>query len=367
MIWIIEGDFKNKFEVIKKSKILLTILVFILLSLFSLSYSSDIELGLNQVRLVLYFLTIFVIATSIKKEDINTIITAFLAGMFVSEVIAYGVFFEFWQFKHATPQNPSPFMVHIEYSVFMAFTSVLLLNRILSKRYTLNEKLIFFFFFLTVTGNLFLATGRTGQVSLIAGIIVLTIIHYRMGLKSLIASFLILSVIFISAYNVSDSFNKRVYQAKTDIEKLIEGDFNTSWGLRVAYWLTTIEILKENPLIGVGIGDYIVETKNILKNEKFEIFSEDAKSFLSRKHPHNQYLLVLIQFGIIGLFFFSFLIYSILKLDIEDEELKELSILFCTIYFVGCLAEPLLIKQFTLSLFVIFIGLFSIQSTKKTL
>jgi len=228
----------------------------------------------------MYFLALFVIATSIKKEQIQSIITAFLLGMFISEIIAYGVFFELWTFKNATVENPSPFMMHIDYSVFMAFTSLLLLNRIFANHYELKEKLVYAFFFLTVTGNLFLAQGRTGQVALIAGVFVMTIIHYRVTLKSVLISTLLLSSLFTIAYNVSDSFKMRAHDGLSDIQKITNMNLNSSWGVRVAYCITTYDIVKENPLLGVGLGDYMDQTALVLETKEYPYLSEATKDFI---------------------------------------------------------------------------------------
>lgn len=363
LIWILEGDFKRKISQIKENKILVSILLFLSVSTISLIFSQNIDQGLNTMRLNLYMLVVFVIATSLDKKYISTVITSFLLGMFMSEIIAYGVFFELWQFKHATPSNPTPFMIHIEYSVFLAFTALILLNRLVSQKYSNKEKLVIFLFFISVTGNLFITAGRTGQVSLIAGIIVLFIVHYRFTLKSLTASLLVLLTIYLTAYNISNTFNTRVNQAKSDINQVLNNNYLSSWGLRVAYWIVTYDIVKENPL-GIGLGDYVDSVKeNLQENERG--FSNATVNFMSDNHPHNQFLLVTLQMGILGLLILINIIYRIIKQENNNKELKELSILFITVYFVSCLAEPLLIKQFSLTLFVLYVGLFAIKKENK--
>jgi len=82
-------------------------------------------------------------------------------------------------------------------------------------------------------------------------------------------------------------------------------------------------------------------------------------------HPHNQYLFILLQMGAIGLILFLYMIYQVFNLKIDNPEIKELSVLFGVIYFVSCIPEPLLAKQFTIGLFVLFIGLFSIESSTE--
>ncbi len=361
LLWIIEGDFQRKYEQIKSSKLLLAILFFLFFSILSITWTENLTVGMKGFRLDMYFFALFVIATSVKKEQVHSIISAFLLGMFISEVIAYGVFFELWTFKHATVQNPSPFMMHIDYSVFMAFTSLLLLNRIFANHYELKEKLVYVFFFLTVTGNLFLAIGRAGQVAFIVGVFVMSIIHFRITIKSILISTLLLYSIFTTAYNVSDSFKMRANAGLSDIQKISDMNLNSSWGIRVAYYIVTYDIFKNNPIIGVGLGDYKDQTALMLETQEYPYLSEDTKKFMKKFHPHNQYLFILLQMGIVGLILFLYIIYQVFKLKIDNLEIKELSILFATIFFVGCIPEPLLAKQFTLGLFILFIGLFSIE------
>jgi O-antigen ligase len=361
LVYIIEGNFKEKIKQIKQNKVLIALLLYIMCSFLYIFVSEDIEMGLKMIRLNTYMLTVIVIATTIKEDKIFHIIGIFLIGMFISEIIAYGVFFEFWKFKDTTSFNPSPFMMHMDYSIFMAFTSLLLLNKLFFNKYSYKEKLIYLFFFLTVTGNLFLATGRTGQVAYIGGIIVLSILHFKISWKSFFLSLLLLSSIFTTAYKLSNSFQIRVQNSIDDIEKIQKFDFSGSWGIRSAYWITTYNILQEHPF-GVGIGDFELIVEKELKKDKYLFLNEETKKFMGKVHPHNQYLLILLQMGVVGIIIFFYFIYQILKLEIKNKELKYLSILFIVIYSMGFMGEPLFLKQFTLSLFVLFIGLITIKT-----
>jgi len=358
LLWLLEGDYKKKWLKIQKEKSLLFLLLFIFVSLLSVLWTQNMDDAYRPLRMFTYFGSAFVIATSLDKKHIYTIITAFLYGMLISEIIAYGVYFELWHFKHATPQNPSPFMFHIDYSVFLAFTSILLLNRVVSQRYTLKEKIPIALFFVTVTGNLFLSIGRTGQVALIVAVVVMSILHFRLSLKTLFLSFVFLLSLYSLAYFSSPNFQTRVTLAQDDISKLVHSDFDSSWGIRTLFWITTAHIVQENPF-GVGIGDFKDASRDELQNKKYDkLISKETKEFMSHTHPHNQYLLILLESGWIGIFtFFAFLL-SFIRLKIEDAELKELSLLFMTIFMASFLAEPLFLKQFTVALFALFVGLF---------
>lgn len=364
IIWLIEGNFKEKFTLIKSNKVLVIFSFYIFIELLSLLWTSNYKGGLHALRLILYFITMYVIATSLNKSSIDKIISAFLSGMFISEIIAYGVFFKLWHFNFATPQNPSPFMMHIDYSVFLAFTSILLLYRLLSKKYPIKERILFAIFFFTVTGNLFLATGRTGQVALLVALTILSIMHYKFSIKSIIMALLLISTIYSMAYIASDSFKMRSNSTIYEIKEATHNNLSTSAGERLAFWITTYHIALEHPF-GVGLGDYKDATKAEVQKPFYkEMLNTEKIAFMSDSHPHNQYLLILLQSGVVGLIVFFYFIYNFFRLKIEDKEIKELSVLFGTIYFVSCLAEPLFVKQFTLALFILFMGIFFSASIK---
>ena len=365
-VWLIERDFKRKFEQIKSSKVLVLIGIFYLIVVVSAVLSSNTDTALKFVRLYAYWIIIFVIATSLKREYISSVITAFLLGMLVSEIIAYGVFFDIWKFGNATKEYLSPFMMHIDYSVFLAFTSMILFNRIISKDYSFKEKLFLFLFFCSTTGNLFLSVGRTGQVAFIFAIVVMFFLYYKLHIKTIIYSFLSLLIIFTIALNSSDMFKKRVDLAKTDIEKIIDGDLYSSWGIRVAYWMVSYEILKDNPILGVGIGDYKEAIVQTLQKEKFDSFPKKMKDFMKEYHVHNQFLMVIIQTGLIGIIIIILLFYNLLKISLHAKnEYKNIFVLFLIIYFISCMADPLWYKQFTLVLWTLVIGLVVVNMDKE--
>ncbi|MBL4577843.1 MAG: O-antigen ligase family protein, partial [Flavobacteriales bacterium] len=64
---------------------------------------------------------------------------------------------------------------------------------------------------------------------------------------------------------------------------------------RWEFWKTGLNVLKKNPLLGVGTGD--------VYNNMLAQYEADASLLVPayRKHPHNQYLSIALAFGLIGL------------------------------------------------------------------
>ena len=97
--------------------------------------------------------------------------------------------------------------------------------------------------------------------------------------------------------------------------------FDTQWG---AHYLTSFQIFKDHKLIGSGLKTY----RYICNLEKYDEIESANRDFRCSTHPHNFYLEVLSEGGILGFVIFIFLIYlfflSILK--IENKDKKALSI-----------------------------------------
>ena len=188
-------------------------------------------------------------------------------------------------------------------------------------------------------------------------LVVMSFLKLKLSLKSLLLSLLLVVSIFTSAFYMSYSFQLRALQAKSDIEKvIINSDYTTSLGIRAAYWITTYNILKENPLLGVGIGDFRVATTKELENKRYD--EGFNKSFMSINAPHNQYLLILLQTGLIGFGIFLYFIYKFITLYIENKSIKELSVLFAVIIFITFLTNAYLLNHTTRALFIMFCGIF---------
>jgi O-antigen ligase len=364
LLWIFEGDFKRKLNQIKSSKALVALIFFVSFILLSMFWTKELIENKREIRLLLYYFTTLVIATSFNPRFTEKAISSFVLGMFISVAIGYGVFFGLWEFKHATAQNLSPFMYHLEYSLFLAFVSILLLNKLFYNHYTNGMKMVYFLLFLFFLVALFLGMGRTGQVAFIVGLVVLSVIRFELSLKTILLSFMLIASILTFAFFTSNTFQERVYKGKSDIEKMVQNqDYTTSLGIRVAFWKTTYGIFKDNPLLGVGVGDFKLAVSKELKKEKYN--TGFYKEFMTSQSPHNQYLLVLVQVGIIGFGLFVYLLYQFVKIPIKNREIKAINILFATILFTSFMTDTFLRAQFSLTLFAIMFGIFVANSTLK--
>ena len=352
LFWIFEGNFDEKIKKIRSEKAIFFWLIFFGLNLLSLLWSANISEGMHTLKY--YFaitVTLIVFYTSLKPRFITHVLIAFLLSMFISEILLYGVFWEWWTFEKSTPTNPSPIMHHIIYSIFVATTIFFLLWQLFDPRVSRNIKILESFFLLSTTANLFLNGGRTGQLAFLFAIFVFISIYYGFKKKYIALTLLAVFFLFFSAYKVSPVFNKRVHEGISDVQRIIKGDLNNSWGLRIAMKIVSLEIIKNHPAFGVGIGDIL---------DEFQTYRADSEmkkyDFLKKIiHVHDQFLQTTIQTGIIGLFLFVAFLYYLFNTTFSDPLTKAVFCAILTVFLFSFFTDVPL-RNYTSGLFGFVIG-----------
>ena len=385
LLWLIEGDFQKKLTIFKEEKIvwifltigLLTLISALLSDSMSHSFLAGEKKSLLRVIFSHYILIPFVsiiFITSIKKEYLKYIISAFLLAILFSEIISYLIFFELidvnmLQAKHllyaeASLKNPTPFMHHTEYSIFLSIASILLINKLLHTKNRLYQ--IFILLFLTsATINLFINGGRTGQISYLLAISTYMFFYFKFNIKIIISTLLVLSSVVLLAYNFSPTFHKRSHMALQNIEQISQGNYNTSWGRRVASTKVTLDYLLSSPerfILGAGAGDtrqvYLAHVKKHFNKN----ISEPIKILA---HLHNQYLEYWMDGSLIAfLLFLSFFI-ILMRLAVPILYKPSLYAFAVIVAFASATDIPLFRYQPAM-LFMLLIGYFMLISREKT-
>lgn len=355
--WLFQGNFREKFLLYKQNLLLISFFIFLILHIISIPFASSIEFALDYIAKYRHFLIILPIYSSLRKEYLKHILSAFLLGMFVSELLSYGIFFELITYKNILPSDPSPFMDHVSYSVYLAFTSILLLTRLIDQ--TENNaaiKIFYAIFFLSSTTNLFINGGRTGQVTFIILIFISVFSSLKCKVSSLAISIgLILGVLFLS-YNFSPNFKNRTEQAYIGLEKMIYEDNYKADGFtqRVSLWIVGLDDFQDNFLFGKGIGSDTRDISFYAKNRGFDPI------FLSNfGDHHNMFLITALQFGIVGLLSILFIFYSVFTLKFESNVNKILNLTFIVGFFLWSFGNTTFHTMNPMVFFALFAGVFN--------
>ncbi len=342
--------------------------IFILYTLASIGWNGINGYQLGDATHYLQWIAIFGVAIFVTnhRDSVNSIISAFLIGMLISEILSYGMYFGLWEINGKGASEPTPFMMHIDYSVYIAVAALILLNRVFSDRYNLKVRIIMAIFFITMSGNLFINGGRTGQVAFIIAIFVAFFLHFKFTIKNLLYAFAIVSLILTIAFYSSNKFQTKLKSASSDIQLLSKNDYESSWGRRVGMFKIAPDLIKEAPIFGSGINSQKEVVSKFINENNPSYFIKPTKEFLKKNHLHNQFLQTIVELGIVGLILLFTIFYTIFKFKILNKEFKELKYIFLTIFIIGCMPEPLFLKQFTNMLFILFIGiLFGLHLNNK--
>lgn len=350
-LWLFSGDYKNKFNMIFRSTLMIASIVFYLIHVLGMLWTEDFLWGFRILKKNVDFLIYLpVLYTIVKKEYIKYYISAFLLAISITEVLSYLIWFEIIPpFKYASVYNPSPFMSHISYNPILAFAIYLLSHEVLMN-YKLSKvkRYLYAFFSISMSINMFITGGRAGQV-MFFGVIAILFFQYFNGqkIKSILLFSITSSLIFLTAYQSSNIFHDRVNSAVSDIQNY-SSNKATSVGLRLTFTINSWELILKNPLIGQGTGDFPNEYKKInLKN---------TPNLPNTTNPHNMYTLILAQLGSIGLISFLAIFYYQLKFALKSKDgfIKDIGIAMPLLFLLIMWSDSYLLGHYTSLMYVLF-------------
>jgi O-antigen ligase len=347
IFFLIHGDYKNQFNIIKSNRVAIASLLFFGLHLVGLIWTFDMEWGLHIVKKEWKFLMLPIFMMYVRSEHVKYYIYAFISAMTISEITSYGIWFELIPaFGDATTVNPTPFMTHITYNPLLAIAIYIIASdTIFNENHSSIKKYIYWIFLFTMTVNMFITGGRSGQIMLLVVIGILSFQYFNVHFFKATAASLIISMsVFFTAYEYSDIFHQRVDLA---IENTVNYEQNktSSVGQRISFAINGFYIFSENPIIGVGTGDLPMEMHKSHKVHTPEVRAPN--------NPHNMYIMMLVQFGLTGLLSLLWLFYVQIKHALSNSNLtmKRLGIALPILFFVANFGESYLSVHATSLLF----------------
>ncbi len=324
LIWVVSSSLKTKRDTLKKNKgYLLPFLLYFLFNGLSLLYSHNTELAWKDIEGKLSFLLIPVVVFSLsdlnlKRVKNSLLFFAFLvmimtATAFVISLLSFGTI-------KANQELAGLVGMHASYlSLYLSFSIFIFLDKYLLTRNKLHLVLVVLSFIALV----FLAS-RIVFLGISAVFFIWFVIR-RFSWKAF--SILCISLFVMAAISWSYSPIKSRLIEAIDFDDRVELDTNPeehrtlgrTYGgraIRVAIWDCAIDVVKENWLTGVGIGDVHDALQASYKNRAFE-FAWRYNNF----NAHNLFIETLIAFGLIGLMTVLLLFYQSFRLAFHSNTL----------------------------------------------
>lgn len=360
ILWIFEANFKEKLKLIVKNKLIITFVVFIIYSYITILWSEYTKEAIHHVNRYFYYFVFIFIFTSLKKEFIIKTIVAFLLGMFLSEIIMYGIYFDFWttSYSEKYPGNiPRAFMWHTQYSILIAFTVLLTANKLFFKNDNNILKTLYILLLIITLLSLSLSGGRIGLVIALSSLLLITLYSFKYIAKKAVVILLGTLLILSISYNYINLFKHRVNMVYNDISKVLLNDnYASSLGVRIALIDLGLQISNENILFGVGIKDNLdkkVEYAQKEENKNYKFLASTSH----KMHFHNEYIQILTSIGLVGLILFLYFLYALVTIRIKSLEFSNLKLILFTTILLGMMASTILYNRHIIAFIALFIGI----------
>lgn len=180
-----------------------------------------------------------------------------------------------------------------------AFSSTILL--FYQKHLCSKYKAVFFIASIIILSNCFFIT--TSRSAYVAGLILAICFTIYAEKKKSIFFAPIACLIFTGILYLSPTPHSQIKKVWSEIVNVNTTSTITSSGARLVFWQNTIPIIKKTPLAGHGLKSMALEYKK-------EIDGQNGWESTITRDPHNQYLLILVEQGAVGLIiFFCFIFY----------------------------------------------------------
>jgi O-antigen ligase len=295
LCWIASGRYGEKWGALRTNPFVLIpcglFLLYLAGSAYSVGDAKDILRALDKAAVIL--LVPVLVALQPPRQFQDRAVCAFMVAMLLtlalSLLVWLGLVPEGGVIK-GIREDPSVFKMHITHGVLMAFAALLFTLKASEARHQGIKLFLALAAALAAFDALFLVHGRTGQLVLLtlAAYALISWLRWR-GLLTAVA----LGSAFAATVSAlpSSALHERVESTIAEIQDWRSGKPVQLRNMRLETWGNSLEIVRENPLLGVGTGGFAAAYAEKVR----------GSSMLAVGQPENQYLLTTVQLGVLGL------------------------------------------------------------------
>ena len=294
--WLASGNFRDKLGAIKANPVALAALLLFGLLTLGLAYGTrNPGDGLrywgkySDLLFVPVFITVFR-SEQARDDALKALGGALVLSLLVSFIAHTGLLFD----NPLVPLNNADTPVGFKYSIthsllmsFGAFACVLVARRAASAA---TRAALIGLALIAACNVLFIVFSRTGYVVLAALMLYFFITQFRW--RGLVAALALGVLLFGAAYCGSDMFQQRADRVVSELHDWQpDAPSISSIGMRMEFYRTSFNIVREHPLFGAGTGSFPAAYAASVAGGQME----------ETVNPHNEYLLIAIQIGLVGL------------------------------------------------------------------
>jgi len=309
LCWMIERNFKAKFDIIKSSNWMLAVLT--LIGFYGLGmFWGDQHLNADWQfqRLALLLIFPVLMTMNLEQETIKRAVFAFLGTTFISALAAVAInnniissLGNYLSLIEISWRN-SAFIAYNYHNVILALASSLCLYILIERKS--KYRYVLLLFFLIYALSIFTERGRAGQVIFNLSAVFFIIYYNRRKLLRLCALLILLFSFQFVIYNSTNVYKDRFDAVSNIIQNNGDRGEGKTEDIRYVFIKESLSRILEKPIFGYGTGSFGTIFENEVKSGHY---------FDKYTTPHNQYLYVWFELGILGLVLLLLIFYHQIK------------------------------------------------------
>jgi O-antigen ligase len=302
VFWLAGGAYREKIASIRDNPVAWLALALWILSvagsLYSIGTRQDILDALaKSMRLLLVPALVYLLR---EPEWRERGLVAFVGSMIVSLVLSWLLWAGFVSgndWIKGNPLDPAVFKAHNTQNVFMAFAAFLMAQGAIEAKSHRVRIALWLVVAIAAANVLFVVPGRTGMLVLLL-LFVYFLVRTFKGRGLVLAGAVLAALALAILASPESMLHRRITLADEEFTEWRAGkppEPTSSVGLRLEYLENTLDIIAHNPAIGVGTGGFG-------KAYSERVHGTGAET---TQNPHNEVLLLLVQFGVVGFALFA--------------------------------------------------------------
>ncbi len=344
ILCIAEGDFVRKFNRLKSIKWLLSILILVILYIMGLfygEYHSDSIYVLKRLLLLLFFIP--VITTDLSYSTYRNSIYLFLIANLISAITALSINLDIIS-PLFSQYSITAFLQYNYHNILLSFSA--LLSFILFTKSTSKFSYIFLLLIFIYTLSIFTEAGRAGQLTFNFFFFLFSLFYFRKKIKYSLFIICFLICVNLLSYSKSPIFKHRVdnltHIVKNDGER--KSPKTNEKDIRYLFTKNGFELISKKPFFGYGTGSF---------SDVFKKYTQTSYDLKQHKTPHNNYLYVLFELGLIGLLVFLSIFFFQIQ-ELYKSNMNNLEVLFLPFLLIFLMLFDSYMFIFTITVFYIY-------------
>jgi len=306
--WLIEGNFKSKWAQLKADKAFWALLSVFFIHIVGLLYTENFDYALLDLKIkvpILLLPIVFASGVRLSEGQFKRVLELLVLSAFASSLYAFYIYLRFFGHEMKELREISSIISHIRLSLLNAIASFAAFYLVFKHKKLIS---IYSISLLIISIWLFVFNGILGarmgiliyfvMAALFAFYLIYTMRKWWLTISLIVAVFAFPIITYLSIPSVK----MRVDEVGFEVNNYKNGGNASGQSIaqRFVYWKIAIDLHRTAPIIGIGTGDI----KDAYAN--YYLAHPDLLQKVFQHRAHNQYLTILVTFGIIGLLIFLY-------------------------------------------------------------